>query len=321
MRDRGTSGSGKKCGFCAKEISAQHQCRSCDFSLCSHCLVNASIVHPGHTFDDFAVMVQASSALCDACNSELGDERYECRFHPAQHALIRRPELAYENGRIIQEILEGSEIDDSDANDCHEGGLVSYDAAAVLQDRPVPTDADLVPRRQQQRQEQGIRPQVKITLAIEGQVKAEEIAKGLMQTAQQLLRHKQGQGTIEGTWTNAVSGRALDWRDGPSRDGIGAGERSGDGDHASNVESSNPLNDFELPDASSSDESELSIEPTPVSSRRRWLPDDRKQLRKMKKQGWSNTRIAGALGRSPGAISQQWNKEKERRAVRDIISL
>lgn len=41
-------------------------------------------------------------------------------------------------------------------------------------------------------------------------------------------------------------------------------------------------------------------------SRRPWLPQDKRQLAGMKGKNWSIERIARVLGRSDGAVAQQW---------------
>ncbi|KAI0859183.1 hypothetical protein F4860DRAFT_516049 [Xylaria cubensis] len=41
----------------------------------------------------------------------------------------------------------------------------------------------------------------------------------------------------------------------------------------------------------------------------RWRPEDRQRLKDMKEKGWPNDRIAMALGRSAGAVAQQWRKQ------------
>lgn len=46
------------------------------------------------------------------------------------------------------------------------------------------------------------------------------------------------------------------------------------------------------------------------TTRHAWTPEDRQRLREMKRKGWTDERIGRALGRSPGAISQQWRKQK-----------
>lgn len=44
---------------------------------------------------------------------------------------------------------------------------------------------------------------------------------------------------------------------------------------------------------------------------RQWTAEDQRQLRKMKKNGWTDARIGLALNRSAGAVSQQWRKQKQ----------
>lgn len=43
---------------------------------------------------------------------------------------------------------------------------------------------------------------------------------------------------------------------------------------------------------------------------RTWSPQDRRQLSKMKRKGYSNEDIAKELSRTPGAVSQQWRKQR-----------
>lgn len=46
-------------------------------------------------------------------------------------------------------------------------------------------------------------------------------------------------------------------------------------------------------------------------SARAWLPEDRRRLRSMKRKGWDEERMASALGRTRGAVSQQWRKQRQ----------
>lgn len=43
---------------------------------------------------------------------------------------------------------------------------------------------------------------------------------------------------------------------------------------------------------------------------RPWTPRERRQLQRMKQRGWDDDRIGAALGRSGGAVDQQWRKQK-----------
>lgn len=45
-------------------------------------------------------------------------------------------------------------------------------------------------------------------------------------------------------------------------------------------------------------------------SRRPWLPEDRRELRRLKEQGHDFEEVARIIGRSPGAVAQQWRKQK-----------
>jgi hypothetical protein len=48
-----------------------------------------------------------------------------------------------------------------------------------------------------------------------------------------------------------------------------------------------------------------------IRSRQPWLPRDKQALASMKGKGWSDERIAKALGRSGGAVAQQCRKQRE----------
>lgn len=43
---------------------------------------------------------------------------------------------------------------------------------------------------------------------------------------------------------------------------------------------------------------------------RRWLKQDRRKLARLKTEGWAVEQIADQLGRSPGAVAQQWRKQQ-----------
>lgn len=45
------------------------------------------------------------------------------------------------------------------------------------------------------------------------------------------------------------------------------------------------------------------------STHQRWAPDEKQQLRALKRQGKSDAHIATVLGRTPGAVAQQWRKQ------------
>lgn len=49
---------------------------------------------------------------------------------------------------------------------------------------------------------------------------------------------------------------------------------------------------------------------------RQWTAEDQRQLRRMKKKGWTDAQIGRALDRSAGAISQQWRKQRKIDAFR-----
>lgn len=56
------------------------------------------------------------------------------------------------------------------------------------------------------------------------------------------------------------------------------------------------------------------LDPEPKRRRtqvRRWLPEDKQRLSTLKRQGWDDARIAIDLGRSAGAIAQQWRKQAD----------
>lgn len=92
--------------------------------------------------------------------------------------------------------------------------------------------------------------------------------------------------------------------------------------NASAAQAAMDLLDFDIGDARvDGDEEESSVLMSPPSlvttsalgrsPRRPWLPEDKRQLVAMKQKGWTNVRIAKALGRSQGAVSQQWRKQVE----------
>lgn len=44
---------------------------------------------------------------------------------------------------------------------------------------------------------------------------------------------------------------------------------------------------------------------------RRWGPEDKRRLSSLKRQGWDDAEIAATLQRSPGAVAQQWRKQRQ----------
>lgn len=80
------------CYVCGKILSPRtggHACQDCPKKLCSHCVINASLVDPGHTFEMIGLRPsgplsistsrpEAAAYQCYCCQVSLSDSRYIC---------------------------------------------------------------------------------------------------------------------------------------------------------------------------------------------------------------------------------------------------
>lgn len=355
-----------QCDVCGLDLGAeQYACQQCrDTYFCPFC----RHLHPAH--HTLTLVAEQAECNCDVCGRDLPGIRYECQdcsisfcvscrhYHPAGHTLYRRgPGHAYENGHVIEEvddedILDSCEVggvgeavdgnmaggengsisggSDGEQSQAEERTVVRHRTTTAAQDKPVP--------RRQQQQMGASRPRITITMAVEGVVSAEEIAKGLMRTAQQLLYQHKGKDLIDGTRPAAISrqtgqssqrretARLITTRDNGgsinqevSEDGNEDGSEDGS-DDGSNDEARNPLNDCGVPEDSSMSDPDPFIreavsENVSIITRRRWDKVARKRLRELMGKGWDPGRVAATLGRTPSAVKQQWRKEKASQAA------
>lgn len=101
-----------RCYVCGRHLPsptrASYQCQDCPKSLCSHCVINASVADPGHAYRPMVTenpSLRGQSYSCFICQAGLCDVRYaygdcvdevnfcsDCRYiHVAGHQLVEFP--------------------------------------------------------------------------------------------------------------------------------------------------------------------------------------------------------------------------------------
>lgn len=282
------------CAWCGRDLSYQkrHTCRDCPFDLCSTCIVNQPAIYPDHRGDHDCRESPAGARLASDGSDAGGEEQAT----PVVGAVPAGQPICV----ICEAQIRGARYECQQCPDIHlcEEDRVFHVSGHALR-RVLPEDTTPVERQ-----------------ASTGDLRDDT--------------HDSDDSDNSRNMDDSVD-------TGDDKE-MGAGiHGSGDSDNGSNddSESSDLRQPRRSPSAQASPAAHFGISPESYSrlyslakaiveqgpppghegtdaakssSRRQWLPEDKRQLRKLKRKGHTDEEVAARLGRSVGAVKQQWRK-------------
>lgn len=314
----------RACDFCGSDLagSTRHECRDCPFRLCPLCIDNMGLTHPGHSSvhrhkaysgSDTEQGTRSPEAaddteawtgrvICEVCEQELVHVRYKCEQCP-------------------------------DTNLCEEHRDWHIDGHVLKPvDRPEPSS---VPRRRDHDRERPARVRrrtdalapVQPNTRHQAQVQRDTSAQDDDEESAAELYDEPHEDMSGGDCVWEDSNDNDDGDDDDGHDNIGSGHTGGRRGGASRSGRGRPgLSHFTLTLPIEGQaffrswaDAILSQLPGPQPERRArankgqtrkvWQPGEKQQLSELMAQGRSNEEIAAILGRSVGAVVQQWRKQ------------
>lgn len=328
----------------------RHQCQACDFNLCSECVINASVVyeeHEGHecqvippdgsTAGNTAAASRTSTAPeptrhleCSVCGMELRGLRWECEQCPSVHLCEddRRLHIARHSLRAV--------------------GSTPAPRPETGDRRPSKTGAETATRREQREPKawsppsrpawrpRSIRHGTTPRIALHGasskaQGHSGTSASGDRDESEGGVEDLDSEGDIVGRHEGDDGAESVGYVDSAEREDANtdASQRRGTRRRKSarqqqptHITLTVPIEGYtvfaiwarailaQAPDMPPPHSRESSESASRVRKHRRWLPEDQERLRELKAEGKTDEQVAQAMGRTAGAVGQQWRKQQ-----------
>lgn len=331
-KHQASSSTGVRCGLCRQDLreKTSHSCLDCSTLICSSCIINAPILHRGHTMNTPTTQDGGTTPKslrpttpvrnCCVCQIQILDVGYECEdcsdaistvnvccscrdLHPDEHYLKATLSLIKQNnnggsGRDGQQTVVTEDTEDIDAHGVgvenrEQDGASVHDSHTGRSPR-VPQKATAL-----YGSDHGVVASRVDTHGSE-EHKPQSTEKAI---APRQRRPSQVTFTLPRESLRQFMNVVRIMAQAVGCEDLDDDDPDGDEDY-----DSYRLLDFEPESLEGSSRPRPQIQQGSQRSRR-WLPEHKRRLTELKAEGWDDARIAEELQRTLGAITQQWKKQ------------